>query len=112
MVAGVINSFGRDGLEEVSLVGVAAVEVVVAVVAVSERGGEREAGDGCCSVSITTTSCARGWGSGTGSAAVQHSGELGHEVRGEMGGVGGIGGKSAGVSFSTWASGVILGTFW
>lgn len=35
------------------------------------------------------------------------SGELGQELWGEMGGVGGRGGRSAGVSFITWAKGEI-----
>lgn len=34
-------------------------------------------------------------------SVVVHSGELGQELRGEIGGVGGRGGRSAGVSFRT-----------
>lgn len=63
----------------------------------SEGGGVNEGGDEDCSVSIST-SCT-GWGSA--GASVVYSGELGQEVRGEIGGVGGIGGRSAGVSFKT-----------
>lgn len=62
----------------------------------SEGGGVKAEGDDC-SVSIST-SCT-GWGSG--GFSVVHSGELGQEVCGEIGGVGGIGGRSAGVSFKT-----------
>ena len=63
----------------------------------SDKGGVVSAGgDGSISV---TTSCT-GWASGTGSVVV-HSGEHGKELRGEIGGVGGMGGRSAGVSFRT-----------
>lgn len=73
------DSFGDDG-----------------VAGLSEGGGVKAGGEDC-SVSIST-SCT-GWGSG--GFSVVHSGELGQEVCGEMGGVGGIGGRSAGVSFKT-----------
>ena len=62
---------------------------------ISEGAGVSTGGD--CSVSMTT-SCT-GWGDGMGS--VLQSGELGQELRGEIGGVGGMGGRSAGVSFRT-----------
>ena len=68
---------------------------VTGVAGFSEEGGVNTGGD--CSVSITT-SCT-GWGYGVG--LVVHSGELGQELRGEIGGVGGMGGRSAGVSFRT-----------
>ena len=64
----------------------------------SEGSGVGEAVGEVCSVSINT-SCTS-WGSGTVSV-VAHSGELGQELRGEIGGVGGMGGRSAGVSFRT-----------
>jgi hypothetical protein len=114
-VSSVCDNGDELGLARVSEVGAALAVVVVMVVTVaasSQGGGESETGDDddCGSVSITTTSWTCGWGSGTaGSAAVQHSGELGQDVRGEIGGVGGMGGRSAGVSFRTCARGVILG---
>lgn len=58
------------------------------------------------SVSMTTS----GAGGLEVAVVVWHSGELGQELRGEIGGVGGIGGKSAGVSFRTCCRGVILRT--
>ena len=81
------GSFGDGGLAEITGV----------VGGFSEGGGVGVGGD-ACSVSIAT-SCT-GCGSGTVSVVV-HSGELGQELRGEIGGVGGMGGRSAGVSFST-----------